>query len=75
MAFGSKPQLKPTLIVKCPNCQGLMLTSKEQKTKVCPYCGKNVNLQKAQRIAAAKDPFEASEILKQLKSQQGFKKP
>jgi acetyl-CoA carboxylase beta subunit len=67
--------MKPTLIVKCPNCQGLMLISKEQKTKVCPYCGKNVNLLKAQKVAAAKDPFEASEMLKKLKSQQGFNKP
>ncbi len=49
-----------------------MLTSKGQKTKVCPYCGTNVNLQKAQRVAAADDAFTASEILRKLKSETGF---
>ncbi len=52
-----------------------MLTAKGQKTKTCPYCGKNADLKRAQKIAAAKDAFEASEMLKQLKSQQGFRKP
>jgi hypothetical protein len=49
-----------------------MLTGKQQKTKVCPYCGVNVNLQKAQRVAAASTAFEASEMLRKIKSQQGF---
>jgi hypothetical protein len=49
-----------------------MLTGKDQKTKVCPYCGANVSLQKAQRVAAANTAFEASVILRKLKSEQGF---
>jgi len=64
--------MPPTLIVKCPKCSGYMLTTKGQKTKICPYCGANVNLQKAQRIAAANTAFEASEILRKLKSERGF---
>lgn len=51
-----------------------MLTAKAQKTKTCPYCGTNVNLQHAQRIASANNAFEASEKLRELKSQQGFRK-
>jgi hypothetical protein len=64
--------MKPTVIVKCPQCSGLMLITKGQKTKICPYCGANVNLLKAQKIASANNAFEASEILRKLKSEQGF---
>jgi acetyl-CoA carboxylase beta subunit len=59
-----------TLIVKCNKCGGLMLSALGQKTKVCPYCGSNVNLQKAQRLAAANSAFEASEMLRKIKSSQ-----
>ncbi len=61
-----------TLIVKCTKCGGYMLCAKTQKTKRCPYCGANVNLQKAQQMAAANTAFEASEILKKLKNEKGF---
>ncbi len=64
--------MAPTLIVKCTKCGGYILAAKDQKTKVCPYCGTSVNLQKAQKIAAATDAFQASEILKKLKSERGF---
>jgi len=67
-----KPEMKPTLIVKCTQCNGLMLTTKGQKTKICPYCGAHVNLLQAQKIASASNAFEASEILRKLKSEQGF---
>ncbi len=63
-----------TLIVKCTKCGGLMLTAKAQKTKICPYCGTHVNLLKAQKVAAASTAFEASEILRKLKSEKGFTK-
>jgi DNA-directed RNA polymerase subunit RPC12/RpoP len=63
-----------TLIVKCIKCGGLMLTAKAQKTKICPYCGIHVNLMKAQKVAAADTAFEASEILRKLKSEKGFTK-
>ena len=49
-----------------------MLTAKEQKTKICPYCGTHVNLLHAQKVAAAANSFEASEILRKLKRDQGF---
>jgi hypothetical protein len=64
--------MTPTLIVKCPKCGGLMLTARGQKTKICPYCGLQVNLLKAQKVASAVNAFEASEILRKLKSDQGF---
>ncbi|MCL2134492.1 MAG: DUF1922 domain-containing protein [Candidatus Bathyarchaeota archaeon] len=57
-----------TLILKCPNCGGLFLAGITQKTKVCPYCGKSVNLEKALRVASAVSSMEASELLKQLKT-------
>ena len=49
-----------------------MLTGKGQKTKICPYCGEHVNLLRAQKVAAAANAFEASEMLRKLKSEQGF---
>ena len=71
-AFGSKPKMGATLIVKCTKCGGLMLTAKDQKTKICPYCGTHVNLLHTQKVAAANNAFEASEILRKLKSEKGF---
>jgi hypothetical protein len=49
-----------------------MLTAIEQKTKICPYCGTQVNLLKAQKVASAPNAFEASETLRKLKSEYGF---
>jgi endogenous inhibitor of DNA gyrase (YacG/DUF329 family) len=61
-----------TIIVKCPKCGGLMLTAKGQKTKICPYCGIKVDLIRVQKVAAANNAFEASEMLRKLKSEEGF---
>ncbi|MFA5572486.1 MAG: DUF1922 domain-containing protein [Crenarchaeota archaeon] len=64
--------MKPTIIYKCQKCGNYTLAANTQKTKHCPYCGTTINLQKAQKIAAGKNAFEASEILKHLKTQRGF---
>jgi acetyl-CoA carboxylase beta subunit len=64
--------MAPKLILKCTKCGGYILAALDQKTKICPYCGTNVNLQKAQRVAAARDAVEASEIIKRLKAEKGF---
>jgi hypothetical protein len=61
-----------TVIVKCIKCGGLMLAANTQKRKNCPYCGAHVTLQRAQRVAAADNAIEASEILRKLKAEQGF---
>jgi acetyl-CoA carboxylase beta subunit len=61
-------KMAPTAIMRCPNCTGLVLAGAQQKTKICPYCGKNINLQKAIRVARAANALEASEMLKQLKT-------
>jgi hypothetical protein len=49
-----------------------MLTAKGQKTKICPYCGTHVYLSRAQKVASASNAFEASKMLRKLKSEQGF---
>jgi len=59
-----------TLIVKCTQCGGLMLVARDQKTKSCPYCGKQVKLLHAQRIATASTALEASEMLRKIKNEQ-----
>jgi hypothetical protein len=64
--------MAPTVIYKCPKCSGYILATTTQKTKLCPYCGANANLEKAQKIAAAQNAYEASEILKKLKAERGF---
>lgn len=57
-----------TLIVVCSRCGGLLLAKADQKTRTCPYCGAQVILDKAKRVASAKSAYEASELLKKLKS-------
>jgi acetyl-CoA carboxylase beta subunit len=63
-----------TLIVKCPECGGLMLATKGQKTKLCPYCGKHVDMLRTQKVASASNAFKASAMLRKLKSEEGFDK-
>jgi acetyl-CoA carboxylase beta subunit len=65
-------KMAPKLVLKCTKCGGYILAAPDQKTKICPYCGTNVNLQKAPHVAAAKDAIEASEIIKHLKAEKGF---
>lgn len=57
-----------TLIVACGKCGNLLLAKADQKTRTCPYCGSQVTLEKAKRVASAPNAYEASEILKKLKS-------
>jgi len=61
-----------TLIVVCSRCGGLLMASNDQKTRTCPYCGSRIDLKRAKKIASAKNAFEASEILRDLKSRKGF---
>jgi len=61
-----------TLIVVCSRCGGLLMATNEQKTRTCPYCGSRIDLKRAKKIASAKNAFEASEILRDLKSRKGF---
>jgi len=56
------------LIVVCRKCGGLLLARAEQKTRTCPYCGSKVVLDKAKKIASAGNAYEASKILRKLKS-------
>jgi DNA-directed RNA polymerase subunit RPC12/RpoP len=62
-------KMPPTMIIECSQCSGLLLATKDQKTRSCPYCGAKVNLQKAQRVATAENAFEASAILRKLKEE------
>jgi len=56
----------------CPQCGGLMMATKGQKTKLCPYCGERVEMSRVQRVASASNVLKASIMLRKLKSEQGF---
>jgi DNA-directed RNA polymerase subunit RPC12/RpoP len=62
------------VVVVCSRCAGLLLAKADQKTRTCPYCGFQVALDKAKRVASAPNAYEASEILKKLKSDSPQKK-
>jgi len=64
--------MRPTLIIVCNRCGGLFMAADGQKTKTCPYCGTRVDVRRAKKVAAAKSAFEASEILRDIKSRKGF---
>jgi len=48
------------------------MAAEDQRTRTCPYCGSRVDVIRAKKIASAKTAFEASEILRDLKSRKGF---
>jgi DNA-directed RNA polymerase subunit RPC12/RpoP len=56
------------LIAMCSKCGGLIVSKAEQKTKICPYCGFKISINEARKIASAQNAYEASEILRKLKS-------
>ena len=62
------------LIVMCGRCGGFLLAKAEQKTRTCPYCGFKVLVEKAKKVASAKNAYEASEILRKLKSDASAKR-
>jgi len=45
-----------------------LLAKAGQKTRTCPYCGSKVALDRAKKVASAENAYEASEILRKLKS-------
>lgn len=57
-----------TLVVMCGRCGGLFLAKADQKTRTCPYCGFKLALDRAKKVASAENAYEASEILRKLKS-------
>ena len=57
-----------TLVIQCPKCGGLLLAKENQQTRTCPYCGAQVTLAKAKKIASAESAYAASEILRKLKA-------
>ena len=61
-----------TLIIVCRRCGGLFLAVDGQKTRTCPYCGKRVDVGKAKHVASAKNAFEASKLLREIKQSKGF---
>jgi RNA polymerase subunit RPABC4/transcription elongation factor Spt4 len=61
-------------VVKCPKCSKLMLAKAGQKTKTCPYCGRNASLQGAVIVAKAENASVAAEVLRKLKNEAGFTK-
>jgi DNA-directed RNA polymerase subunit RPC12/RpoP len=48
------------------------MAAEDQKIRTCPYCGSRVDVRRAKKIASAKNAFEASERLRDLKSRKGF---
>ena len=58
-----------TIVVVCGQCGGLLLAKAGQKTRTCPYCGSKVALDRARKVASAENAYEASEILRKLKSE------
>jgi DNA-directed RNA polymerase subunit RPC12/RpoP len=55
-------------IVVCSKCGGLIISKAGQKTKICPYCGFKIYICGARKIASAENAYEASEMLRKLKS-------
>jgi DNA-directed RNA polymerase subunit RPC12/RpoP len=71
--FGRLKHLPTTEVVACSRCGGLLLAKADQKTRTCPYCGSKIVLDGAKKVASAEDAFEASKILRKLKTEASAK--
>jgi hypothetical protein len=50
----------------------MLLAPAAQKTKKCLYCGTLVGILKAKKLASARTAYQASQILRNLKTRKGF---
>ncbi|MCJ7470780.1 DUF1922 domain-containing protein [Candidatus Bathyarchaeota archaeon] len=66
--FGQDENMTSTLIVVCSRCGGYLLAKADQKSRTCPYCGCQIIIVKAKKVASAENAYQASEILKRLKA-------
>lgn len=60
-------------VVVCGKCGGYLLAKTDQQTRTCPYCGSKVLLEKAKKVAAARNAYEASELLRKFKEKAAAK--
>ena len=65
--FGRVRFVASFVIVVCSKCGGLLAARVGQKTRICPYCGFKIVLDRSKRVAVASNAREASMILKRLK--------
>ncbi len=54
-------------IIHCPHCGLPQYVKTNQKTRKCPGCNKNINLQKVIIISRTKDLQKAVEIVQNIK--------
>jgi predicted RNA-binding Zn-ribbon protein involved in translation (DUF1610 family) len=66
--LSEKKHVGSTLIINCTHCGGLLLAAEDHKSRTCPYCGMHVEIRRANKVASAEDAFEASKLLRELKS-------
>lgn len=62
------------VVIKCPKCKGFLIAETNQKTKICPYCGVRITVNKAEKLAYADNVNEALTILKFLKMKRAEEK-
>jgi DNA-directed RNA polymerase subunit M/transcription elongation factor TFIIS len=60
------------LIIECNRCGGLLLSSKDQKTKTCIYCGTIIMVYKSKKLGSAKNAYEAAKTLRKFKTKKRF---
>jgi DNA-directed RNA polymerase subunit RPC12/RpoP len=61
------------IIVVCSECGSYLLAKNGQKSRTCPYCGSRILLEKAKKVASARDAGEASAILRRFKEKASAK--
>ena len=55
------------VVIVCYNCGQFLLAKTEQKTKRCPYCETRLVLEKAKKVASAKNTQQALNLVQALK--------
>ncbi|MHA1506856.1 MAG: DUF1922 domain-containing protein [Candidatus Asgardarchaeia archaeon] len=56
---------KRYIVLRCPNCGNATYGKYGIKTRRCPYCGKRFKVSMYTVIRSFKDPFEASQYVKE----------
>ncbi len=57
-------------IVKCPYCKNILIVKINQKTKLCPYCGRRLKVLELRTLAYARSSYEAHLLAKYYKAKE-----
>ena len=63
------------LVINCPSCGKIIMTSTANMTRSCPHCRAKIDVRSAKVLARSRTTQEAVEIIQELKQRKSKDSP